>query len=394
MTDHEQLSMLLDDELSGPESQALRQRIESEPALARAWETMQQLPDALAGLPELAPPPGLDELVLGRAAAPAAAAPAGWQFAPLLALAAALLLSLAWPRATPELLLVAGHQRITGDVSLLAGDVRVSLDGTADLFVEPPPALLRETQSEDPNMTKQQLLAGLTGAIVTVAVYEGTAVLYAADGNPVRIAAGERQTVTPQTPLSPTPRQVTTRTTEASPDAAALQAEIDALSEQLEAAQLQKALARGQLASYQGAPQAWPDDAPEALRAEGFSERLAAALADMAHLELVSVDCDEYPCFAVIESHSDSDDWGDDLDAVGQSLKEAYGDALGDEVGVGHWRSEIGRDGDNVRLEGLVIAGPGTDDADNAARTNYRIESAVEDAADERMDEQTQGSTE
>ncbi len=393
MTDHEQLSMLLDGELAEPEAQALQDRIAAEPALAQVWATMQALPAALADLPELAPPPELDALVLGDPQALQHASPARWTWAPLALMAAVVLLAF-WPRPAPEVLIVTGHQRLSGELSLLAGDVRVELDGEADLFVEPVNPLLRESAPEDPTMTKKQLLAGLAGAAVTVIVYEGTAVLHAADADPVALGAGDQHTLRAQDDPTAAPIARTTRTA-AGDDAEALQAEIASLNEQLEAARFHQAMAKGQLASHEGTPQPWPDDLPEALRPDAFSAAVAAAMEGFDDLELVSVECDEFPCFAVIESNNRTEEWGDQLDAVGERLSDAYKETLGtDDVGTGHWRSHYGEDGVDVRIEGMVLGTPEMADDDTKTRTSFRVDSTMKDLAEDRMAEETQAAEE
>ncbi len=392
MTDHELLSMLLDDELPEDQAASLQERIGTEPELAVAWATMQALPDALGGLPDLIPPPKLDGLVLGETAPAVAHAPPRWAWpATAIALAAALLLSLTARPPALEILPVTGHQRLTGELSIDAGDVTVQIDGTVDLFVEPVDPQLRESSPEDPTMTRKQLLAGLAGAAITVVVYEGTAVLHAADTEPVVLEAGEQHTSHPRADRDETPR-VATRTSDREPTAEELQAELDALTEQLEAAQFHRAMAQGQLASHEGTPQDWPDDVNPALKPDAFAAELAQAMAGHEDLNLLSLECDEFPCFAVIESHSTSEDWGDDLDEVGRKLSESYKELLDtDEVGTGHWRSRYG-DGDlDVRLEGMVLGAGGLDDEDLKTRTDYRVDSAVKDAAQDLMAAQEAG---
>ena len=302
----EQLSRLIDGDLNEEEAEALRARIRGEPDVARAYEEMTMLVGALSTLPETAPAPPL-RVAPRRPARSVVVVAAPW----LLAAAAAL----AWwiTPGAPEVAIASGGTRIDGNLSLLAGDVTIDLDGDALITVED-------------DMTRQEVIAGLTGAAVTVAVYEGTAVVRAAAGDPVVIGAGQTRLfggAGAGASAAPTDREALEKRL------AELERELGATREALQLEQFSGALARGQLAAEQGVPAAWPANVPAAMSSDRFAGELSARLEGIPNIEVEVVDCAEYPCIAAIHylGPDQSLEWGNDVaDRIGAWVKDAYGD--------------------------------------------------------------------
>ena len=173
---------------------------------------MTDLDDLLSSLPAEEPvPAGLNAAVLAAAEGPAA------RRSPLPLLAAVLLAGLvgagaaiASRPAPPALVLAEGSQLVTGSARVLAADRVVDVDGRALITVEPAGALLRGEGQEADAMNTTHLVAALAGSLVTVAVYEGTALISAEEDAPaVVVAAGEQRSVGSPPPPRP---QVRVRT--------------------------------------------------------------------------------------------------------------------------------------------------------------------------------------
>lgn len=380
MSVHEQLSRLLDGDLDESEEQDLRRRIEDDPEVAAAWQAMQRLPDELAALPDVPPPPALDRAVLSPGSPDVQRFSRRW--APWAAAAACLVLIWMWTRPGPPLVLVQGSQFVQGHALVLAGATEVEVAGRALIEVEPPDAFLREGTQEVADMNKTHLLAALAGAIVTVSVYEGSAVLRAAEAEPVTVLPGETWSTAPEPVAAAEPeeaRVVRVQVPEGSDPAQREQVlvdEIGRLRAELEAAKLGRDLTRGQLETHQGTPQPWPDDLPDVYRQDAFEAAVEEALKEQPFGDLEVLDCSEFPCFAVIRSHEVGDDWQDDVDAFAQLLRDA---TEGEHTGVIAHLSGMNRNGDELRYAGVAV-GPDRmgEDPDMMQRADFRIRSAVE----------------
>lgn len=388
---HEALSRLLDGDLPPDEARALRDRIATEPEVAAAWRVVSGLPEALADLPEEAPPPALDRKVLA-AAQPAArrqgssrwVAVAGW------AVAAAAAVVALWPDPQPELILAAGQQWVAGEALLRAGDQVVAIDGTALVTVEPSGGVARGAGAEVEMSVRDAVVGALAGAVVTVAVYEGAARIWPASGDATAaevVTAGEvrqvgasgpdRQVRLSKAPAGETPEQAVAR----------LSAERDQLAQALEEARFEGALTRGQLAQHQGEPIPWDDTIPAAFRPEAVEKGITAFLADHPELELANLDCDEFPCIATF-SPTGAAGGADPMDFA-KDLPKAYAGALfGDGAAVmASVAAHEGDDGAETRLVSVAAVPADRRDGDWASRAQYRTEAITADVIDGAMGE-------
>jgi len=390
MSAYDDLSRLLDGELDPAEADALRARIAAEPALAATWETMQGLPGALGDLPEIEPPPALNDTVLaGRDHQPRLRS-ISRRWGKFAAIAASLALLWLWTRPGPATVLVSGSQFVDGQATLQVAHVEVEVNGRALIEVEPPAGVLREPRQEVADMDRSHLLSALAGAAVTITVYQGAAVVRSDDSPPVTVSAGDVHVVgappAATAPDGPPPRRVAIRVdpdTSPADREAMLVAEIGRLRDELRGAEVTAAVARGQLAAHEGDPVPWPDDLPDQYRREAFEEAIEAALEDVPFGDLEVLDCNEYPCFAVIRSHETGDGWQHAVDDFATLLRAG----AGEEVGVMQHLSGIGRDGEELRYAGISF-GPkqsAVDDHDTLQRTGFRIESVIEGLADDGM---------
>jgi anti-sigma factor RsiW len=367
----EALSRLWSGELAEAEARLLRERIEAEPEVGRRWRRLCSAMEALKELPAELPAPPL------RERAPAEAPRRSWGWVAAVALAAAALLALMLPRSRPELVLVEGAQWVEGEVLLRAGAVDVEVDGRIWISVEPPAGQPRVGVPEpEEEMDKSTVIAGLTGAIVTVVVYQGTAVLRdagASSAEPTVIEAGERHRTGPAPQVvsaAPTPQQRLQHIDQ-------LQRELDQAKQELAEAQFEGALTRGQLQALQGVPSPWPEKLPEALQPEHFRANLEARLKDVPDVEISEVDCSEYPCVAAMRY-------------VGERRGEDWGKPIGD--AVRGWMDEVGGGDMSISVnnsrfhtddheEHYVVFGAheGDRDTDVGTRTEYRIDAMVDE---------------
>lgn len=215
---YERMSRLIDGALPPDEAEALRREIDADPALAVALETMTGIGDRIAALPEEPPPPALDRAALATAQRITGTETnvvrihRSWAWvavAASIALAALLL----WPRPEPTIVLVQGSQWVEGQVLVMAASVPVRVDGTVLISVEPSDTSLREMDQEVIMRNRELLLGALAGAAVTVAVYEGSAVLFPGEANSRTLDAGQTETVVdPDPDRAPTSARGTART--------------------------------------------------------------------------------------------------------------------------------------------------------------------------------------
>lgn len=379
------LSMLLDGALPEDEAAHLRARIASEPEVAEAWAVLLGLPPALGGLPDaVPPPPALDAAVLAAVTTAPRRRRRRWWPAAAVA-AAGIGLWLSWPVAEPvTLTLVAGQQTVEGEVTVLAAHVPVAVSGRADIFVEPQSGWTREPQQEDEGMVRMISAMG-AGVLVTVAVYEGAAVVSPPGEAPVTVAAGEQHSVSMEAerPALLQERQARRPAAEGGEAVSEeLSAYIDDLEAEVAALRLERDMQQGALRAMEGEQQPWPPDIAPQYEPEAFSASMSAFAEAHPDLDLLGVDCDEYPCLAMFESHSESEDWGRE---IGEQLEGEWGtEAEGANVSM--WASINESESGRVQLLGVSVLGPsaGGDEALHH-RSEWRMEGWMEAATEEAM---------
>jgi hypothetical protein len=264
---------------------------------------------------------------------------------------------------------------VSGDAEVLAGDVRVEVDGVARVSVEPGSAGRRGVGAEDLLVDRTHLLAALAGSVVTATVIEGVALLTPADAAPVKVEAGQTHTVGPTDDGEEgvaRDRVSRRRTSDRRPDPEVAQLRAD-----LDRAKMERAVAVGQLRRVEGEVQPWPADVPAAYRPEAFQRFVTDRAATIPNAEVLVVDCEEFPCLAVLQSHGEGDGWEKALAAVHQDLPKEMGDASVMALG-----SESMSDVGTARLYAVGIA-PGEIDADRRKRLKARADAAMEDLAAE-----------
>jgi hypothetical protein len=397
LTDDVLLSRLLDDDLPVEEARALRARVDRDPALAARFVAMQAMVGRLGALPASIPPPG-QPAVLGTTAVPpsprALPAPSGqpparshregraWRGAFFGACAAAVVAGLVATVHSPKgrAVLLDGETVVDGHARVLAGGLAVDVDGRARISVEPPRGGPRVDGAEIVTMDRSHLAAALAGAVVTMTVYEGSARFESTpEGEASTLSAGERlaRRVRGGNPAEPDPLAGRSGAT-ASPAA-----RIAELERQLAAARQEAGIQRGIVTLHEGVPQAWVGRVSDVWRPDAFRTRLDDAVAGVPGARVVRVDCEEFPCVAILRPPADADDWVDLLTAVPERMN-ADG-AFGATAVIG-MASATG-DGDaEVRHFALALE-PGPADPAVETRTRYRAQTLLAEYADEGGDD-------
>jgi len=385
MSDLEALSELLSGDLPRDQAQALRARIRDEPELAQAWEELRALTADLGELPDRqAPPAHLDAAVLDELEPPSRASLASGSSAarsgisrrrwllPSLAAAALLAVGLASglalaPSDAPAVVTLAqGRHRVSGEaVEVRLDAARVQVRGDAWITVEPGSEGVRREGQEDA-MDVSHALSAAGGAVVTVAVVSGVALVWPADAPeaaPVTVPAGGSHQVgeMPAEPGvrrdaepdgQPDPRP--SAATRLDPEVAAW---VDGLEQDNARLRFENQLLQGQLAVVNGEPAPWPSDLSPSLRPDAFPAHAADAVDRVGGLELVQEDCQEYPCLAVVRVADPSDEAAA-REALSQ-LGEALGQALGGDVNTFMSVARSEEDGQEPRMHAVVGVLPG-----------------------------------
>ncbi|MBX2804017.1 MAG: hypothetical protein KTR31_40450 [Myxococcales bacterium] len=279
MTLEERLSALLSGDLSPDDARVLRERIAREPEVGLLWEELQQLASALDDMPL----PEVDEALIQRvvqaddaAEQPTRANRRPWGLAAAgLAAAAGLLLGLLVPRAPVDRvdIVVRGDAvHVEGPATVRAGSHVLPVEGSAAIRIGP-----HTVRVEAPD--------GTVTAVPRV---------------------GDQPTAVPR----------------ALPDA-----QLEEALRTIERLQLELALVRGRLTTHEGTPLSWPEDLPPLLAPEAFARAVHGELPLHPDVELLGVDCSEYPCAAVLYSPLDlggDRDWKSVLQPLADQLPEPW----------------------------------------------------------------------
>lgn len=228
-------------------------------------------------------------------------------------------------------------------------------------------------------MNKSHWLSAAAGALVTIVVYEGTATIRGADDADTTLAAGQSAAFeAPGAPGAPVVKRVVRRaptasTLPAGEDLAPEVADhITALQDRIAELELQTDLQRGRLQSHEGTPQEFPEDLPPAYRPEGFEAALLESLGEDMPGEIVSVDCDEFPCLAILRSGTDDDAWTAWMSDTSARIED--GPLANDDLGLGMFHHNTkSDDGTDVFLTGLAITPGEGGDEDLGERTRFRM---------------------
>lgn len=340
MNDDEIVSLYVQGELGEGEARRLEARLENEPQLAARVDEMMALIADLEALPAVAPSPPSVSTRRGSPRRWALAIAAGMVAAAVLGGLVGGALSPA-PQDTVELAAVAGRHRVRGEgVELHVAGVRARVDGEAWIWVEPADGVeRREGQEEDMDLSHAASAAG--GALISVVVLSGGALVWSGAGSaPVAVGPEAGAVAFRGEPLGPVSARAPSARSEPTPVVTA-GAE---LASEVERLRFENELLRGQLALHEGVPAPWPDALPEALRRDRFAAHAKDVVEGVEGLELLSVDCSEFPCLAVLTAVDPSDEEGlkEDLRAFSEGLGAPVDGPRRNLVSVARNESEAG----------------------------------------------------
>jgi len=151
---------------------------------------------------------------------------------------------------------------------------------------------------------------------------------------------------------------------------------------ELAALHVQRAFLKGQLSRHIGEIADWPKDLPNAYEPGAFEEALTAAMAGTEDLEVLGVDCDEYPCVAFLRDHDlDREPRPDQRGsaAVADTTDQMKADAYGENARLLNFGRNISRNGTTYRLSAITFLPPGAPDPDLKKRVDFRVDGAIED---------------
>jgi hypothetical protein len=318
------------------------------PEDAELTEAIEQaLPDALAALPDmLPPPPHLDAAVLAR---PSRAPRPGWKrwTLPAVLVAGVLLGVLGSPAPRPSLVLTDGSHRLEGPATVVLPGGVLELDGVVAVQIEgsrePAGGAVRgrgrTPPTLDPTMfSTRDLLAASSGATVTLALLAGTGTWTPSNasassplvtGEPLKVVTATAGPMTENEPLTGTVQM-----SAPSVDPTTLEAENEELREQVAALDFEVKALRGQLSAYGGTIAEWPDDLPEAFQPEAFTQWAESVAAEVPGFSITEVDCNEFPCLVLILPDADAplkEDGSIDWHAAGRAFQDERLPGLGED---------------------------------------------------------------
>ncbi len=132
--------------------------------------------------------------------------------------------------------------------------------------------------------------------------------------------------------------------------------------------ELQRRFLAGQLRALGGEATPWPEDTPPAYSAESVRSLLEQAVVARGLGSLVAMDCDEFPCLALVEQDALSEGWMDTVrSAIGERMGESYPE--GTELGL--W-TEIEGSGEAQRGRVAVAVTPPGQGDEVGMRLNTR----------------------
>jgi hypothetical protein len=278
-----------------------------------------------------------------------------------------------------------GLHQLEGELLLAMAGIEIDLDGAARLELQPGPSPARVQRAEVDMQWMSHMGAAGAGAALVLIVTEGSAKVRGPLGGERLVEAGERYSQPVAEGLAEAPSQGFDRTA-ATERMAALESELDGL-------RLQLALAEGRARHFEGEALPFPADLPEAYGPAAMEAFVRAELARIPEVELLRLDCSEYPCLTVLRSRSTDEDWVDQAAAIHNNL-QAKGFPGEDQsvTGMGLHR----QDGDeDMRLYAFTIA-PAELGEEVRRRSQLRLEEVAEESwkgeeeATEQRDEELQ----
>ncbi|MEE2828870.1 MAG: hypothetical protein VX498_06760 [Myxococcota bacterium] len=122
------------------------------------------------------------------------------KWGPWLAGASCVALLLIWNSSAPSTVLISGTEYVEGATRVQAGPLLVDVEGRALIRVEQPAQAPQEPALGE--LSLYQVRKTLTGSVVEVSVYRGTAVVQTEEGQRIALGPGEQRRFPPR-PVTP-----------------------------------------------------------------------------------------------------------------------------------------------------------------------------------------------
>lgn len=146
----------------------------------------------------------------------------------------------------------------------------------------------------------------------------------------------------------------------------------------LQEAELRARLLQGQVNALQGTPTPWPDDLSAGHQPEAIRQMLVRAVVERGLGTLAAMDCDEYPCVALIQRQAAPSDWVEQVkSALSPELEAGYLP----QTGLGLWANSSG-EGDAQQGQIAVAIVPAGGDGNAETRLNTRARDLLEVGGD------------
>ncbi|AKT43794.1 hypothetical protein [Chondromyces crocatus] len=226
------------------------------------------------------------------------------------------------------------------------------------------------------------LLSAAAGAAATVLVHQVVAI-GGATAQPA--PAATEQAIAPPSPKPPAERPPTSPSKESPPRRAIGQLvtekekEISRLQEELRGLRAEAGYTQERIEALEGTPQPWPADIPAGFREKPLEANFQAVLEKHKLGDLVDMECDEFPCIAVVKASEADPQWQQKFQAA---LKEmSASPEYGGKVGLSMWSNDVQQDDQKTRYTAVSMAPPGTADGEDArTRSGHRARGMLSDA--------------
>ncbi|WP_156040449.1 hypothetical protein [Chondromyces apiculatus] len=156
--------------------------------------------------------------------------------------------------------------------------------------------------------------------------------------------------------------------------------EIGRLQEEVRGLRAEAGDSQARIAELEGKPQPWPMQLPAGFREKALEANFQAALQKHKLGELVDLECEEFPCIAVVKASQANPQWQEKLQAALREMSASpeYGGA----VGMSMWSNETQEGDQKTRYTAVSMAPPGTaDDEEARTRTGHRARGVLADAS-------------
>jgi hypothetical protein len=158
---------------------------------------------------------------------------------------------------------------------------------------------------------QREFTSGLVGAGVTALAFIGVDLFFQAPPNTEGLHEKPQHEAQPTSQPQKQPARIARPSTAPSADALLLD-KVKALEERLKLERFQRALLEGRLASHEGDEQPWPKEIPAFFEPKEFEAHFRERVVE-AGGEVLSVNCDEFPCIAMVVGPHENPEWNPDL---------------------------------------------------------------------------------